>query len=255
MQVMGTSLEPLAVWKRGHDLESAARFASSLLATFVRAGAGTYVATLGDRPKERLVLYEMEGCPYSRKVREALSMLDLDALVKPSPEGAEHHRRELERERGEAKVPFLVDPNTGVKMGESDDIVRYLFETYGDGRVPPQLALGKVTQKSSELASKLRGEPAKEARPADLPERPLELWSYEGSPYCRLVRETLGTYALPYVLHNVARLSPRRKELVARAGKMQVPFLYDPNNGTELLESDRICAYIEDRYGKKALEA
>jgi glutathione S-transferase len=30
-----------------------------------------------------------------------------------------------------ARVPFLVDPNTGVSIGESADIVRYLFATYG----------------------------------------------------------------------------------------------------------------------------
>ena len=28
-------------------------------------------------------------------------------------------------------MPYLEDPNTGVKMGESDAIVAYLFETYG----------------------------------------------------------------------------------------------------------------------------
>jgi glutathione S-transferase len=29
-------------------------------------------------------------------------------------------------------VPWLVDPNTGVSMFESADIVRYLDEKYGD---------------------------------------------------------------------------------------------------------------------------
>lgn len=28
-------------------------------------------------------------------------------------------------------VPYLVDPNTGVAMFESADIVKYLFDTYG----------------------------------------------------------------------------------------------------------------------------
>ena len=28
------------------------------------------------------------------------------------------------------QVPFLIDPNTGVSMGESEEIVRYLFTTY-----------------------------------------------------------------------------------------------------------------------------
>lgn len=32
-----------------------------------------------------------------------------------------------------ARIPYLVDPNTGVALGESADIVRYLFDTYGCG--------------------------------------------------------------------------------------------------------------------------
>lgn len=227
---------------------SPADLATSVLASVVRGGAGTYVVELGKRPAERLVLYEMEECPYSRKVRESLSMLDLEAIVKPCPEGADHHRSELERERGEAKVPFLVDPNTGTKMGESDDIVRYLFETYGQGRIPPQLALGKVTQKSSELASKIR-DASKKARPARIPEQPLELYSYEGSPRCRLVREKLGVYAIPWILLNVARGSQRRAELVHRAGRLAIPFLHDPNTGADSADAPSICRYIDERYG------
>lgn len=30
-----------------------------------------------------------------------------------------------------AQVPYLVDPNTGRSMGESQDIISYLFATYG----------------------------------------------------------------------------------------------------------------------------
>ena len=32
---------------------------------------------------------------------------------------------------GKAQFPYLVDPNTGVEMYESLDIIDYLFETYG----------------------------------------------------------------------------------------------------------------------------
>jgi glutathione S-transferase len=28
------------------------------------------------------------------------------------------------------RVPYLLDPNTGVQMFESDDIRRYLYQTY-----------------------------------------------------------------------------------------------------------------------------
>ena len=32
-----------------------------------------------------------------------------------------------------ARIPYLMDPNTGEALGESADIVRYLFDTYGRG--------------------------------------------------------------------------------------------------------------------------
>ncbi len=81
------------------------------------------------QPEKRLVLYQFEGCPYCRKVREKLCELDLDYHVKNTAKGS-RRRAEL-RELGTRTVPFLIDPNTGVSMGESDDIRRYLEETYG----------------------------------------------------------------------------------------------------------------------------
>ena len=32
-----------------------------------------------------------------------------------------------------ARIPYLMDPNTGEALGKSADIVRYLFDTYGCG--------------------------------------------------------------------------------------------------------------------------
>jgi len=82
-----------------------------------------------------------------------------------------------------------------------------------------------------------------------LPAQPLELWSYESSPYCRLVREVLCELELPYVLHNVAKGSPRRDAFVKRSGKMMVPYLADPNTGREMFESADIVAYVNSTYG------
>ncbi len=50
-------------------------------------------------------------------------------------------------------------------------------------------------------------------------------------------------------MHNVGKKSGRRAELVARGGKMMVPYLIDPNTGTEMYESDDIVAYLESTYG------
>ena len=117
--------------------------ASSVAATLARAGAGAQVGKLGARPERTLQLYEFEACPYCRKVREALSVLDLDADVFPCPKRGPRFRAEVQRRGGKLQFPWLVDPNAGIEMYESDSIVRYLFERYGDGRVPLALALGR----------------------------------------------------------------------------------------------------------------
>jgi len=36
---------------------------------------------------------------------------------------------------GKSQFPFLVDPNNGKEMLESDAIIEYLWNEYGDGKV------------------------------------------------------------------------------------------------------------------------
>lgn len=228
--------------------------ASSTAVTVLRGGAGMSVGTLGKRPEKRLQLYEFEACPFCRKVREALSILDLEAEVRPCPKGGERYRPDVVRRGGRAQFPWLVDPNNGVEMYESDDIVRYLFEAYGAGGVHWTLAVPPLATLSAMLSSVPRpgmGAFKREGRP---PEQPLELWSFEASPFCRIVREALCTLEIPYVLHNVAKGSPSRDAFIARAGKMQVPYLVDPNTGVEMFESADIVAYLDQTYGAATVE-
>jgi glutathione S-transferase len=222
--------------------------ATSLGATLARAGSGMQVGVLGARPEQTLQLYEFEACPFCRKVREALSVLDLDADVFPCPKQGPRFRQEVIRRGGKAQFPWLVDPNTGVEMYESDAIVHYLFERYGDGNVPLPLALGVLTNLSAQLASVWRAGNGTFYVTARPPEKPLELWSFEASPFSRLVREKLCVLELPYRLHNVARGSPKREAFVARSGKMMVPYLADPNTGVEMFESADIVRYLERNY-------
>ncbi|MFN8544074.1 MAG: glutathione S-transferase N-terminal domain-containing protein [Candidatus Binatia bacterium] len=222
---------------------------TSFAASIVRVGTGLTVTVAGREPARRLDLYEYESCPFCRKVREALSILDLEATIYPCPKGGQRFRETVRTRGGKLQFPWLVDPNTGTAMYESDDIVRYLFTTYGDGNVPLALALGPVTLLSSALASAVRLGAGTYHRPAKVPEQPLELWSFEASPYCRLARETLCELELPYVLHNVAKGSRHRDAFVRRTGTMQVPYLLDPNTGTGMFESADIVAYLERTYG------
>ncbi|MGB5268505.1 MAG: glutathione S-transferase N-terminal domain-containing protein, partial [Polyangiales bacterium] len=82
------------------------------------------------------------------------------------------------------------------------------------------------------------------------PEKLLELYSYEGSPYCRIAREALCELELPYRLHNVPRRSPDRGAYVAISGKMQVPYLSDPNTGAQMFESAEIRSYLYQTYAE-----
>jgi glutathione S-transferase len=224
--------------------------ATSLGATLLRVPAGLSVATLGKRPQQPLQLYEFEGCPFCRKVREALSMLDLEVDVLPCPKGGQRFRSEVVRMGGKAQFPYLVDPNTGKSMYESDEIIRYLFSEYGDGRVPWVLNLGPLTTASAGLAGLLRPGRGISYRKARAPERPLELWSFEASPFCRIAREALCSLELPYRLHNVAKGSASRAAFVERSGRMMVPFLVDPNTQVEMFESADIVAYLERTYAE-----
>jgi glutathione S-transferase len=222
--------------------------ASSLLATVARLGAGREVAALGPRPEKPLELYEFEGCPYCRKVREALSILDLDAVVHPCPKNGPRFRPEVVRRGGKAQFPYLVDPNHGVELYESDDIIRYLFERYGTGGVPRLLGTWLVTDATSMLASAARPFGGISYRKAREPKAPLELWSFEASPFCRIAREALCELELPYLLHNVASGSAKRDAFVRRSGKMQVPYLVDPNTSAALFESAEIVQYLDTTY-------
>lgn len=201
------------------------------------------------RPKEPLVVYEYEGSPYCKKVREACSVLDLDVLFKPCPQGSEAFRAES-RELGAKTYPFMVDPNANVAMGESDDIIEHLFATYGgDTKVPLLLKRdGPLTNFTAYAAAVARLK-ALRARPAKkMPAEPLILYTYEISPFSKLVREALTELCIPHVVKYCPRGSSKRDELYARVGHFQVPFLEDPNTGKKMFESKDICEYIESEY-------
>ncbi len=84
--------------------------------------------------------------------------------------------------------------------------------------------------------------------PSHAPEKPLELFSFETSPYCRIAREALCRLEIPYRLHNVGKGSRNRTDFVARSGKMMVPWIADPNTGKEMFESADIVRYLESTY-------
>lgn len=224
----------------------------SLSVSVARLGRGVVALWPAREPALPLELFQFEVCPYCRKVREALSELDLDYVSRSGARGASS-REEVVARGGKAQFPYLFDPNTGVEMYESEDIVDYLHATYGKGpRARWRRLLSPLDTANSAVASALRVR-SRTVRPGlagrASPERRLELWSFEGSPYCRKVREALDELGLDALVHNVAKRGRRRPALVALGGKMQVPFLVDPNTGVSLYESDDIVAYLHRTYG------
>lgn len=222
--------------------------ATSFLASIAEGTLGLKVGRLGSRPALPLELYEFEACPYCRKVRAALTTLDLEAVIYPCPKNGERYRPIVVARGGKAQFPYLVDPNTGVAMYESNAIVRYLFERYGTGRVTPALALGPITTAASTAASMARFGRGGTVVRSRAPQKPLELWSFEASPYCRLVREALSALEIAYLLHNVGKGSPSRDAFVARSGRMMVPYLVDPNTDRAMFESAAIVDYLRATY-------
>lgn len=219
--------------------------ASTWLGAGFRLGHALRVGKVGPRPTAPVVLYDYEACPFCRKVREACTVLDLDVLVKPCPRGGTRFRPEVEARGGKLSFPYLVDGD--LAMYESSDIVAHLYARYGAG--PPSWALTwPGFMPLSAAASAVRPGRGRAARPSRCPDQPLELWSYEESPYCRLARETLCELELPYLLHNIAHGSQKRGDFIALRGKRQFPFLVDPNTGAAMYESADICRYLENTY-------
>ena len=214
----------------------------------------------GAVPKEPIILYEFEACPFCRRVREALSQLDLTVEVRPCPKDAVKHRTEVEAMGGKLTFPFLVDPNTEAGEGglyESEDICRYLYATYGNGAEFPEgiISTTVLTGWMPTLLRAGRGMTryanATTHAGADL--KPLTLFNYEGNQFARLAREALCELELPYTLFNCGKGSPKRATLTEVAGEgASVPYLVDPNTGQNVGESEEIVAYLFKTYGGAA---
>mmetsp|Transcript_9756 Transcript_9756/g.8756 ORF Transcript_9756/g.8756 Transcript_9756/m.8756 type:complete len:209 (-) Transcript_9756:81-707(-) len=98
------------------------------------------------KPKKLLELYGFEPSPFVKKVREILSSLEIAYIQRSISRGSlkrpafkKKYADKLSQWRKKASmvcVPFLIDPNTGIEMFESEDIKQYLIKTYQDGDIP-----------------------------------------------------------------------------------------------------------------------
>lgn len=250
-----------------------------------RFASGAFAAgniNLCNRPRKRLVLYEYEGCPFCRKVRECLSVLCLEVEIRPTPREtlAQYGFCDKSRFRPEVKnhpkgghlrFPFLVDEGNNEAMYDSDVIIDYLWKNYGNKATIPWtywLATLPVLKYGSFLSCLPRLAPQFGFLrvPSYKNKQPLELWSFEASPFCRIVREVLCILELPYILHNIPHYAEGEREEFAlkfnqqmkeetidgpiryAAGFGKFPWLYDPNTEVSMGESSDIVTYLYKQY-------
>jgi len=82
------------------------------------------------------------------------------------------------------------------------------------------------------------------------PAAPLELYEFETCPFCRKVREAIQALDLEVQVRPCPKGGERfRREVEARGGRLQFPYLVDHDAGVSLYESDAIVRHLFERYG------
>jgi len=251
----------------------------ALSSSLTEGGRGVTGTPFPNQPEKALKLYEFEGSPFCRRVREVMTLLNLDYEVYPCPKGGTKYRQVVKEKGGKLRFPYFIDENTGTAMYESQKIVDYLFKHYGKtGKTPKKYSHYPKYPTVAMVGTIINGargvwvnkKIVDRASPAQL----LELWGFEASPYTRVVRGVLTELEIPFIFHNVAkecwqdlgpavlRLKPgkyvplvggKREKIIPvmdRAKQdIQVPYLEDPNTGEKLFESAAIVSYLQKQYG------
>lgn len=217
----------------------------------IRGGGGTVAlkdASSYTRPKKPLILYEYDGNPECKKVREACSLLDLTVEFRPCP-GAISGFSDLlvAVTKGKREVPFMIDSNPSMYKPEllgSKNIVTHLFDTYGPGVefAPKNLVSGGKPKNTG-------AKTIKNARNDNQKMKPITVYGWEGARPVTPVRQALDKLGLAHVFINCSPESSNRKLLEKRTkGVYQVPYIIDPNTGVEMFESAEIVKYLENVY-------
>lgn len=79
------------------------------------------------------------GNQFCRLVREVLTELDLVYELRSAGKMSPRRNELADLTGGSSQCPYLIDPNTNVKMAESKDIISYLYKTYAMFTPPNEL--------------------------------------------------------------------------------------------------------------------
>ncbi|TCB55953.1 glutathione S-transferase N-terminal domain-containing protein [Acinetobacter terrestris] len=247
----------------------------ALASALTEGGRGVSGTAFPKQPEKSLKLYEFEGSPFCRRVREVMTLLNLDYEVYPCPKGGQKYRKIVKEKGGKKQFPFFIDENSGTQMYESQEIIHYLFKHYGKtGKTPKKFAQYPKIPVAAFAGTLINGARGvwinKKITDREAPAQLLELWGFEASPFTRVVRGVLTELELPFIFHNVPkerwqdmgpatlRLKPgkyqalqggKRERVVELMGRdIQVPYLVDPNTRVKMFESADIVKYLKKQY-------
>ena len=195
--------------------------------------------------RKPIIIYEDESSAECKRVREAISHLDLLAEFRPCPNGRNGWSDDQARiSNGKRGLPYMVDTNAPYqfKLKGAKEIVPYLWESYGPGESEAPAALTKSGGGGG-------GSLASKARPDFQKVKPIVLYGFEGSSNVAKVKKTLNSLALAHQFVPCAKGSPNRKKPVF-SKTFQVPFISDPNTGVSMFESAEIVNYLNEVYTK-----
>ncbi|MGH9751076.1 MAG: glutathione S-transferase N-terminal domain-containing protein, partial [Candidatus Polarisedimenticolia bacterium] len=80
----------------------------------------------------------------------------------------------------------------------------------------------------------------------------LELYQFEGCPYCASAREALDDLGLDYIVRSVPHDSGERDRVRAISGQDLVPVLIDPERQQVVADSRAIILYLKENYTHRA---
>ncbi|MBM4317259.1 MAG: glutaredoxin [Deltaproteobacteria bacterium] len=80
----------------------------------------------------------------------------------------------------------------------------------------------------------------------------IQLYQSEGCPFCVKVRLAFEEMGISYISKSMPLRvdSVFKQELIKLGGKIQVPFLHDPERNVKMYESNDIIDYARESYAK-----
>ena len=80
----------------------------ALASAIAEGGRGVTGTAFPKQPVRALKLYEFEGSPFCRRVREVITLLNLDVEIYPCPKGGLKYRPIVKEIGGKLQFPFLL---------------------------------------------------------------------------------------------------------------------------------------------------